>query len=161
MVFTHRPVEAEDFEKIRLFPQSKREQFFMYPRWSYPVSAEEMREVARGRLLPTVLVDGEQVAAYCNLYHAEGEEGLWLGNVIVSPAHRGRGAASTLLGCMMEQAKRELGAERLSLMCHSVNTAALLLYHKLGFKPYDWSAKTGPDGEKLLLLKLTRSLQDL
>lgn len=148
MAYTHRPVEEEDFESIRRFPQNAKELFFMYPRWAYPVSAGEMWEVARSRLLPTVLLDEEQTAAYCNLYPAEGEEGLWIGNVIVSPVHRGRGAGSALLRIMMEKAKHELGADRLSLMCHSINTAALLLYHKLGFTPFDWAEKNRSGGRE-------------
>ncbi|MCZ8521063.1 MULTISPECIES: GNAT family N-acetyltransferase [Paenibacillus] len=158
MIYTHRLAVAEDYEKLCAFPQNKVEQFYMYPRWSYPVSAAEMREVAAGRMAPTVLLRGGEAAAYGNLYYAAGEEGVWIGNVIVSPLHRGQGAGTALIRTLMEKARSELGAGEVQLMCHSTNTAALLLYRKLGFKPYEWAEKTGPYGDPVLLLKLKQSL---
>jgi ribosomal protein S18 acetylase RimI-like enzyme len=37
---------------------------------------------------------------------------------------------------MIRRAKEELKADEVCLACHNTNTAAMLLYHKLGFVPF-------------------------
>ncbi|MEY9092786.1 GNAT family N-acetyltransferase [Paenibacillus sp. RC84] len=98
------------------------------------------------------------IAAYANLYDCVREKECWLGNVIVAPEYRGKGASSFLIRTMMDRAKRELGVPFLNLVCHNTNTPALLLYAKLGFCPFDVSEKTGPDGKRLAGIHMRASL---
>jgi ribosomal protein S18 acetylase RimI-like enzyme len=57
--------------------------------------------------------------------------------VIIDPEHRGKGAGRYLIDVMTERAKEELKVTELRLVCHNTNTRALVLYYKVGFKPFD------------------------
>ncbi|UUZ79579.1 GNAT family N-acetyltransferase [Paenibacillus sp. P26] len=90
MNFNHRPAVSEDFVTIATFPQNEQELFFIYPKWSYPVRPADMEEIANQRMEPTVVTCEEEIAGYSNLYLVEEGSHCWLGNVIVSPAYRGK-----------------------------------------------------------------------
>src|SRR5690606_27529771 len=53
-MYEFRDAKREDFGQIAAFPQDRREAFFMWPRGSYPFTAEALYEAAMRRLLPTV-----------------------------------------------------------------------------------------------------------
>ena len=71
-----------------------------------------------------------------NLYNRSGHA-CWLGNVIVSPGHRGRGAGEFLLHAMMHKAKENYGVRELYLSCHHANSRGLAFYHKHSFRPFE------------------------
>ena len=145
-MYTFRNANREDFGQIAAFPQDRREAFFMWPRGSYPFSAEALYESAVKRLLPTVVLRDGEIAGYANLYDLEEGQSCWIGNVIVSPKHRGQGAGKFLVETMIRRARDELGVREVRLVCHNVNTGALLFYHKLGFEPFGMKVVT--DHEK-------------
>jgi len=45
---------------------------------------------------------------------------------------------------MLAAAKEDLQLQELHLVCHNVNTKGMLLYSRLGFKPYEIVKRIGP-----------------
>lgn len=75
-MFTSRRARREDFKIIASFPQSQDEQFYMFPRGTFPLDPVHLEEVAKERLHPTVILSGEEIAGYCNLYDVEADSRL-------------------------------------------------------------------------------------
>ena len=148
-MYGSRDAKREDFERIAAFPGDRREAFFMYPKGSYPFSAEMLYEVASKRLIPTVVLRDGEIVAYANAYDLAEGESCWIGNVIVSPKHRGQGAGKFLVETMIRRARDELGVREVRLVCHNVNTGALLLYHKLGFRPFGLKTVTDHENREI------------
>jgi len=121
----------------------------MHPRGVFPLTAEQLEEVAKSRVRPTVITFGGQVIGYCSMYNVTDEE-CWLGNVIIAPPFRGKGAGQYLIQTMMHVAKTELKVKRLRLVCHNINTRALLFYVKMGFKPFDFKTMKDPNGNEIV-----------
>lgn len=127
----------DDFKIIAAFPQNREELFYMYPKGIYPLQPEQLEQAAAERFAPTVVTYSGEPAAYGNLYDVQAGRDCWLGNVIVNPKFRRHGAGSLLLETMKRRAAQEYKAKELKLVCHNVNTKALLFYFKHGFTPFD------------------------
>src|SRR5690348_1832388 len=133
-----RPIETQDYPIICTFPQSVEELFFVYPQAIYPLSIDQLEATVKSRLNPTVVINEEGLpVGFANLYNIEEEVGCSLGNVIVSPDYRGKGAAAFLIQTMIQIAKNEMKVPRLRLTTHNTNLLGLLFYNKVGFKPFD------------------------
>jgi len=152
-VLGHRPVRDDDYVIISKFPQDKRELFYMFPKGTFPLSANQLKDVAQARTNPTVITKNEEVVGYCNLYDVSSHD-CWLGNVIIKPQHRGNGIGKYLVETMIEYAKAELEINYFRLVCHNVNTRALLFYSALGFKPFDSKVLLDPDGNQIVGIKM-------
>ncbi|AJY77348.1 GNAT family N-acetyltransferase [Paenibacillus beijingensis] len=137
MMFTFRDAHREDFQLISTFPQNQMEAYFMFPRGGYPLHPEQLFEIAQNRLLPTVIERNNKIVGYCNIYDRTEGESCWLGNVIINPEFRGIGAGKHLIRVIKARAKEEIKVNEINLVCHNINTKALLFYYKLGFKPFD------------------------
>ncbi len=135
--FTSRALTNADAEIICLFPQSPEELFYMGPKFVYPLTVDQVLQMAERRSSATVIADGEdRPVAYANLYDVNQEQSLcYLGNVIISTAHRGKGISDFLLQKMMASASNEHKLKRMRLYCHNTNTKALLFYARHGFVP--------------------------
>ena len=152
-MFNHRPVVTDDFETISRFPQNQTELFFMYPKGTFPLTAKQLEEAALNRIKPIVITYQEEVIGYCNLYDVTRED-CWLGNVIISPSCRGIGAGSFLIRTMIDIAKKELQVKHFRLVCHNINTDALLFYTKLGFLPNELKIMNDPNGKEIVGIKM-------
>ncbi len=152
-MFSHRPVTSDDFNVISEFPQDAKELFFMYPKGKYPITANQLEEVASNRINPTVITHDRLVVGYCNLYDVSAEE-CWLGNVIIAPSYRGRGVGKYLIETMKVYAKTELKVSFFRLICHNINTKALLFYTKLGFKPFGLKIINDHEGNDIVGIKM-------
>jgi len=159
MQYTNRPASDTDYEVIASFPQNSQELFFMFPSGTFPITAGQLIEKAQDRHYPTVIEHEGEVVAYANLYDCEAGSHCWLGNVIVSPAFRSQGAGSYLLRTMMEKARDLLKAKRFLLVCHNINTPALLFYYKHGFVPFDLKTMANCNGDRIIGIKLGVDLQ--
>ena len=91
-MFQYRDATDADFPVIASFPQNEDEAFYMYPKSTYPFTAEQLRLAAADRSSLTVIIDSESVIGYGNLYEINVGEDCWIGNVIVPPSSRGSGA---------------------------------------------------------------------
>ncbi|MFM9281009.1 GNAT family N-acetyltransferase [Paenibacillus jiagnxiensis] len=147
-MFSCRQVTAQDFEMISTFPRSEQELFFISPKLRFPLTAGQLEEIAKERRCPTVLTCARHVSGYANFYNVEKDK-CWLGNFIISPEYRGKGAAEFLIKHMMGQAGEELKVQELHLICHNINTRALLFYTRMGFKPYEISNRTTHQGSTI------------
>ncbi|OXM15871.1 GNAT family N-acetyltransferase [Paenibacillus herberti] len=155
--FSRAAVEG-DFEVIARWPQSRQEAFFLFPSGSWPLDGNQLLEKARSRHFPTLLLDATgEPAAYANCYENEGQ--LWLGNVVVNPVFRGKGAAQALMLELCRLARERNGAQELHLICHNLNTRALLLYSGLGWEPYGVKRMQGPEGLPLAGIRMRRRLR--
>ncbi|WP_127583055.1 GNAT family N-acetyltransferase [Paenibacillus koleovorans] len=158
--YTFQPGSREFFELIQTFPQDRQELYYMSPSAVYPLTADQLETIASARLHPTVILNeaGEPVG-YANLYGYEPEKHVWLGNLIVHPDYRGKGAASALLREMLRIAREELQVPSLQLIVHNLNLTGILFYHKLGFKPYEFDPKVNYNGDALVGIKLVRGTE--
>lgn len=83
------------------------------------VAREEGRIVAMASLLYTIST-------------AEGGTAALFEDLVVLPGHRGRGIASSLVGFVIQYARKH-GVQRLSLLTDMQNERAQAFYRKLGF----------------------------
>ncbi len=144
MDYGHRPLRPEDAPTIRGFPRDAEELFFMFPAARWPLTAEALLDAAAQRSDPTVVESGGRVVAYANLVKVEPRRFAVIGNVVVAPSERGRGAGRYLVEAMVAKGFAH-GVREVRVSCHSTNAAGLLLYAALGFEPYaierveDWT----------------------
>lgn len=155
-MLTHRPAEERDLATICRFPQSEDELFFMFPKASYPLTPEQLRDAIAQRSDATVVeLDGE-VAAFADCYRRESGAPLFIGNAIVSPAARGRGVGRYLIETMIELAFSRHGAAEVHVSCFNGNAAGLLLYARLGFRPYAVEERQDRSGNRVALIHMQR-----
>jgi Acetyltransferases len=157
--YAARRAERDDFPLIAAFPRNAEELYYMFPRGTFPLDPELMARVAEERVRPTVILDGDAVIGYGNLYDVEPGSHGWLGNVIIRPDYRGRGAGRFLVETMAAIAGRELKLRELRLVCHNTNTQALRLYWRTGFVPYGLEGPVA-SGRKEMRILMRRVLED-
>ena len=67
-MLTHRPVLDADIPLICQFPQSEHELFFMFPKASYPLTIDQLKEAIAQRFDSTVVLLDDRVAGFANFY---------------------------------------------------------------------------------------------
>jgi ribosomal protein S18 acetylase RimI-like enzyme len=157
-VFTHRPLGESDAEEICTFPRSRDELFYLFPNASYPLTPEQLLSAARSRPCPTVVLADQRIVAYGNFIQAVQDDFCSIGNVIANPLYRRRGAATYLIKHMADVALGEFRAGYVRISCFNHNSAGLLLYHKLGFKPVEMEVRRDPKGEPVVLIHMNLDL---
>lgn len=152
--FTPRPARVEDIERICRFAQGEEELFFFFPKARFPLTPEQLRQAIAQRSDSTVLeLDGE-VVAFANFYRWDVGGRCSIGNVIVAPEARGRGAARYLMEHMVATAAAKFQATEVTVSCFSHNVGGLLLYPKLGFQPYAIEERVDPKGNRVALVHM-------
>lgn len=154
MPFTHRPVTEDDIQLICSFPQSEDELFFLFPKATFPLTASQLLAAVGQRTDSTVVELAGEVVAFANFYRWETGGICSIGNVIVSPAVRGRGAGRYLIGRMIDLAFAKHQAAEVTVLCFNRNTSGLLLYPKLGFKPYAIEERKDRSGNRVALIHM-------
>ncbi len=153
-MFTHRPLEDRDLEGICTFPRSEEELFYMFPKARYPLTPEQLFDAAKNRHDPSVVLVNGVIAGYGNFIEVHEGEYCSIGNLIIKPSERGRGAASYLIRVFVDMAFQRYSAGYVRISCFNHNTAGLLLYHKLGFRPVDLEERKDPDGKRAALIHM-------
>ena len=97
MSLSHRPVTENDLQIICGFPQNASELFFLFPKADFPLAPSQLQEAIAQRSDSTVVELDNEVVAFANFYRSETDGVCSIGNVIVSPAARGRGVGSYLI----------------------------------------------------------------
>lgn len=158
-MYTYRPLINEDLPAICSFPQTPEELLYISPRSKFPLTPDQILSLLENRYEPTVLIEKTtgQVVGYANFYEETGET-LWLGNVIVAPSYRGRGAAQKLLQTMISISRDKYGRKQIHLSCHNTNSRGLAFYHKLGFVPFDVRITTIDDHRKMITIQMRLDL---
>ncbi len=159
-MFSHRPLKESDAEEICTFPRSREELFYMFPNASYPLAPDQLLSAARTRHCPTVVLADQRIVAYGNFIQAVYKDFCLIGNVIVNPFHRRKGAATYLIKLMVNLARGDFQAGHVRIYCFNQNTAGLLLYHRLGFKPFGMEVRRNPTGEPVSLILMNLDLED-
>ncbi|WP_378084011.1 GNAT family N-acetyltransferase [Cohnella suwonensis] len=132
----------------------------MGPRFVYPLTPDQIVAMLENRHSPTVVLgEADTPVAYANLYDVDAERSsCWLGNVIVSNAYRGHGAARYLLRTMMTLAREKYRLDKMKLYCHNTNTKALLFYCNNGFVPCGSRIIENHRKETIVSIEMERTL---
>jgi ribosomal protein S18 acetylase RimI-like enzyme len=97
---------------------------------------------------------GGEVIAFANFYQWEAGGRCSIGNVIVSPAERGRGVGRYLIEQMISLAFSKHQAAEVTVSCFNQNVAGLLLYPQLGFQPYAIEERQDKKGNRVALIHM-------
>ena len=123
---------------------------------AFPLRPEVLRNSIHEREASTVVLLNGAVAGFANFYDCKPGDRCSIGNVIVDPAQRGKGAARFLIEAMIGIAAEQYRAKTVSLVCFNRNVGGLLLYTKLGFAPYSVEERTNPDGARVAAIRMRR-----
>lgn len=157
-MFEHRDVQGSDFEQVCLFPQDEEELFYMFPRASFPLKADQLKECASERIQPTVFLSDGKLAGYANIIKVdEGSFGS-IGNIIVASTFRGKGLGRYILDTMSQKLQNDYAIKEVRLACFSNNVSGLILYHNYGFTPYNLEIRIDYKGQDAVLIHLKREL---
>jgi len=154
MSLTHRPVTEKDIQLICGFPQSEDELFFLLPKARFPLTASQLQDAIAQRSDSTVVELEGEIVAFANFYHREVGGCCSIGNVIVSPAVRGRGVGRYLIEQMIGLAFAKHQAAEVKVSCFNQNVAGLLLYQKLDFRPYAIEERQNRNGNRVALIHM-------
>lgn len=149
----HRAVKESDLPEICLLPESPQELFYCFPKASFPLSAEIVRESILNRSDSTVVQLNDRVVAFANFYRW-GQDCCAIGNVVVASDVRGQGVASYLINHMTSLAFEKHSAQNVTVSCFNQNVSGLLLYQKLGFRPYDLEERIDHNGNRVSLIHM-------
>jgi ribosomal protein S18 acetylase RimI-like enzyme len=154
MPLIHRPVAEIDIQRICTFPQSRDELFFLFPKASFPLEPSLLQATIAQRSDSTVVELEGQVVAFANFYRWETGGVCSIGNVIVSPAVRGRGVGRFLIEQMITLANLKHQAAQVTVSCFNQNMSGLLFYQKLGFQPYAIEERIDIQGNQVALIHM-------
>jgi len=156
--YNTRPAKNEDFQAIAAFPQNEEELYYMFPKAVYPLTAEQLSEAKRHRYEATVVTCNNEVVGYANFYEAIPDEHCSIGNLVVHPQYRSRGVATFLITAMEQLAQEKYNATEVHISCFDANTKGLLLYAKLGYKPYDIERRIKYNGDPIALIEMKKAM---
>ena len=72
----------------------------MYPKAEFPLTVEQLQKSVDDRFDSTVVLSDKVVAGFANFYEAKSGQYCSIGNVIVNPLFRGKGAGIYLISIM-------------------------------------------------------------
>jgi RimJ/RimL family protein N-acetyltransferase len=136
-MYAIRPVEEKDLERIIGFFAEEKDLRYSFPEAPYPLPAEFLKQSIDSRSDSSVVVQNNAPVAFANLFNIVPGEECTIGNVIVDKKHRRKGAAQFLIHAMIDIAVERHQVGRVIVPCWSENTAGLMLYTRLGFRPFD------------------------
>jgi len=155
---SYRPIENEDFETICNLPQNAEELFFMFPKAQFPFTAEQLETAVRTRFDSTVILLNEEVVAFANFYEINENHHCSIGNVIVNPNFRNQGIGKFLIKTMESIGIEKYNASEMHLSCFNTNTNGILLYSKLGYKPYEVEKWIDNENKPIALIELKQEM---
>lgn len=154
----HRPVEKRDFEQICQFPQNAEELFFMFPKAEYPFTLSQLETAVGNRFDSTVALQDEEVIGFANFYETKENHHCSIGNVIVNPKFRNQGIGEFLIKTMERIGIEKYKVSEIHLSCFNTNTNGILLYSKLGYKPYAVEKWIDKENKPTALIELKRKV---
>ncbi len=157
-MYNTRPVTDEDLAAVCGFFADERELHYAFPGVTYPLSETVLKSFIESRSDATVLTSKGRSVGFADLFNIKENDECSIGNVIISRGHRRKGAAMFLLKAMIDIAVSSHNATRIIVPCWCENTRGLLLYSKLGFKPFDIMIKNHDDSEMIPVLLLEKNL---
>lgn len=147
------PVTKDHYDKIIGLINSPEELYLVYPNGRYPLDYQQLDYLSENRTELTVCISNNELIAFANLYKVTKNESAFIGNVVVSNNHRGKGIGKAITNYMAELCRKKYKAiPKLSVF--AFNTRALLLYTKLGFTPYEIEQRKNLNGELVALIHM-------
>ncbi|WP_070971231.1 GNAT family N-acetyltransferase [Vibrio sonorensis] len=146
-------VQENHFGQIAKLITTPDELYSVCPNGRFPWDVEQIAEIAQQRSNLTVVKDNDKVVAFGNLYNVVANESAFVGNIIVSDEYKGKGIGKRLLEFMINECREGHNAVP-HLSVFNYNTRAMLLYTKLGFKPYDVEQRANHKGEPVVLIHM-------
>jgi len=153
---SYRPVCKDDYEFICSLPRNPEELFFMFPKAVYPLTIHQLESAVSTRYNSTVILYGEVIAGFANFYEMVENEYCSIGNVIVNPEYRNQGIGKFIIETMEHIAHEKYNVSEYRLSCFNTNTNGILLYTKLGYRPYEIERYTNRDNEAFALIEMKR-----
>lgn len=159
ITYVTRDVQMTDLETICSFPQNEDELYFMFPKATFPLTPEQLLDAVNHRFDSTIILSArDEIVGFANFYEVSKEEYCSIGNVIINPKHRRLGAASYLIKTMEEKAVKKYHAKEIHISCFNNNVSALLLYYKLGYKPFEIEKRLDKKSIPVALIKMKKCL---
>ena len=155
---TYRDFTFDDLETVCKLPRNKQELFFMFPKADFPLTINQLKNTIKDRFDSTVVLFNNEVVGFANFYEVRESQYCAIGNVIVSPCFRNRGVGTFLINAMEDIGKKKYNVSELHLSCFDANTSGLLLYTKLGYKPYEIEKYINKENEVSALIELKKVL---
>lgn len=145
--------EADMDHICRLFT-SEQELFWIYPKARYPFTPDQLGELYAVRRDLTVALDQGRIVGFANLYDLEPGSHIFIGNVVVAAACRGKGLGRTLVAHMLRLARNRYALPEVRISVFSDNTRAVLLYSSIGFTPYRIEERKDFSGKRVALIHM-------
>lgn len=149
-----RAATTNDFGAIVKLVPTQDELFRAYPKGQHPFTVDQVQALAESRKELTVAVERGQVIGFANLYDVEQGKWAFIGNVVVARDVRGQGIGRRLVAHMIRQAFDKYGVREARISVFNDNTAALLLYAGMKFKPYALEERLHSSGMRVGLIHM-------
>ena len=155
---TYRNLIPNDVETICKLPLNEQELFFMCPKADYPLTIEQLGEIIKDRLEPTVVLFDNEIVGFANFYEIKEKQYCAIGNVIVNSHFRNRGIGTFLITVMENIGRQKYSVSEIHLSCFNENTNGLLLYTQLGYNPYEIEKRIKKNNNPSALIKMRKIL---
>ena len=149
-----RPATVEDYPAICNLVTTPQESFLIWPAGCYPWTVEQLETLAQQRCELTVVMDGDQLIGFANLYDYVANRYAFIGNVVIHQNYRGRGLGRQLVAHMLVLAFDQHRLREVRISVFADNAPALLLYGRLGFAPYAMEERKDTLGRPVALIHL-------
>lgn len=126
----------------------------MFPKAVWLLTVDQLSQAISQRFESTVLLAGTDMVGFANYYKCEPGLSYSIGNVIVSPQVRGKGAGRYMVETMTAMAFDKYQVRQVEISCFNQNVTGLLLYTKLGFSPYAIEERLDPMGNRVALIHM-------
>jgi RimJ/RimL family protein N-acetyltransferase len=140
---TIRPLEAGDADQLLAYANAlSDEDTFVQLSGEHMTLAEEksfvakhLESMAKGDSVHLVVLVGNVVAGLGGVERGiKRKHHVGLLNIALGQAFRGKGVGEVLLRTLIQESKTSLGLRLVILTCFAINTAAIALYTKVGFR---------------------------
>jgi ribosomal protein S18 acetylase RimI-like enzyme len=143
-----------DYEDICKLVLSERELYLVYPRGIHPFTVDQVRHLSELRKELTVATDDTKIVGFANLYDFKDKERAFIGNVVIEKSSRGKGLGKQLIGHMLKAAFFKYDLCEVHISVFSDNVPALLMYSKLGFRPYSIEERHNYETKRVALIHM-------
>jgi len=156
--YTYRTVEKNDLEIISNFPKDEDELFFMFPKAEFPLTLGQLDASITSRYNSTVILHDNCIVGFANFYEVIERKYCSIGNVIINPIYRGKGAGIYLIEVMEKIAMEKYNVSEIHISCFNQNVKGLLLYQKLGYVPFEIEKWTDKKQNRIALIKMKKEI---
>lgn len=126
-----------DYGDIANLISNRHELFFVGPHGEYPLSKDRVKQLITVRKDPTVVLFGGKVIGFGCLADLREGKSATICNVVIGKDYRNQGFGRLLIEYMMDSAFINHHLLDINIGVFNSNTQAILLYHSMGFIPYE------------------------